>query len=56
MVIETGEHPVKLKDMVTTPAGTTIEGLMELERLGLRAAIISAVTKAAERAKELASA
>jgi len=54
MVIETGEHPVKLKDMVTTPAGTTIEGLMELERLGLRAAIISAVTKAAERAKELA--
>lgn len=54
MVIETGEHPVKLKDMVTTPAGTTIEGLLELERLGLRAAIISAVTKAAERAKELA--
>lgn len=53
MVVETGEHPVKLKDMVTTPAGTTIEGLMELERLGLRAAIISAVTKAAERAKEL---
>ena len=54
MVIETGEHPVKLKDMVTTPAGTTIEGLIELERLGLRAALISAVTKAAERAKELA--
>jgi len=54
MVIETGEHPAKLKDMVTTPAGTTIEGLLELERLGLRAAIISAVTKAAEKAKELA--
>jgi pyrroline-5-carboxylate reductase len=53
MVIGTGEHPAKLKDMVATPAGTAIEGLMELERHGLRAAIISAVTKAAERAKEL---
>jgi len=56
MVVETGEHPAKLKDMVTTPAGTTIEGLLELERYGLRAVIISAVTKAAERAKELAPA
>ncbi len=56
MVVETGEHPAKLKDMVVTPAGTTIEGLLELERSGLRAALISAVSKAAERAKELASA
>jgi pyrroline-5-carboxylate reductase len=54
MVVETGEHPAKLKDMVVTPAGTTIEGLLELERYGLRAVLISAVTKAAERAKELA--
>jgi len=54
MVVETGEHPAKLKDMVVTPAGTTIEGLLELERYGLRAILISAVTKAAERAKELA--
>jgi len=54
MVVETGEHPAKLKDMVVTPAGTTIEGLLELERYGLRAVVISAVTKAAERAKELA--
>lgn len=53
MVVETGEHPAKLKDMVVTPAGTTIEGLLELERGGLRALLISAVTKAAERAKEL---
>jgi len=53
MVIETGEHPAKLKDMVVTPAGTTIEGLLELERSGLRATLIMAVTKAAERAKEL---
>lgn len=54
MVVETGEHPAKLKDMVVTPAGTTIEGLLELERYGLKAALISAVTKAAERAEELA--
>jgi len=54
MVVETGEHPAKLKDMVVTPAGTTIEGLLELERYGLKAVMISAVTKAAERAKELA--
>jgi len=54
MIVETGEHPAKLKDMVVTPAGTTIEGLLELERSGLKAIIIMAVTKAAERAKELA--
>ena len=53
MVIETGEHPAKLKDMVVTPAGTTIEGLLELEKSGLRSALIMAVTRAAERAKEL---
>ncbi len=53
MVVETGEHPIKLKDKVATPAGTTVEGLLELERGGLRATIISAVTKAAERAKGL---
>jgi len=54
MVVETGEHPAKLKDMVVTPAGTTIEGLLELERSGLKATLIMAVTKAAERARELA--
>jgi pyrroline-5-carboxylate reductase len=54
MVVETGEHPAKLKDMVVTPAGTTIEGLLELERSGLKATLIMAVTKAADRAKELA--
>jgi pyrroline-5-carboxylate reductase len=53
MVVETGEHPMKLKDMVATPAGTTVEGLFELEQGRLRAVIISAVTKAAERAKGL---
>lgn len=54
MVVETGEHPAKLKDMVVTPAGTTIEGLLELERSGLKATLMIAVTKAAERSKELA--
>jgi len=53
MVVETGEHPAKLKDMVTTPAGTTIEGLLALEEGKLRAAIINAVTRAAERARQL---
>ena len=53
MVVETGEHPAKLKDMVATPAGTTVEGLLELEKGRLRAVVISAVTKAAERAKQL---
>jgi pyrroline-5-carboxylate reductase len=53
MVAETGEHPAKLKDMVTTPAGTTIEGLLALEEGKLRAVIINAVTKAAERARQL---
>jgi pyrroline-5-carboxylate reductase len=54
MVVETGEHPAILKDMVVSPAGTTIEGLLELERCGFRAVLISAVTKAAERATKLA--
>jgi pyrroline-5-carboxylate reductase len=54
VVVETGEHPAKLKDIVATPAGTTVEGLLELERGRLRATVISAVTRAAERAKELA--
>ncbi len=53
MVVETGEHPMKLKDKVATPAGTTVEGLLELEQGKLRAVIISAVTKAAERARGL---
>ena len=53
MVVETEEHPAKLKDKVATPGGTTVEGLLELEKGGLRAVIISAVTKAAQKAKEL---
>lgn len=55
MVLETSEHPAKLKDLVATLAGTTVCGLFELEQAGLRAASIMAVEKAAARAKELSS-
>jgi len=55
MVLETGEHPAKLKDTVTTPAGCTIDGILELEDGGLRVTLIKAVVKATERAKELLS-
>jgi len=53
MVLETGVHPAALKDMVTSPGGTTIEGLQELERAGVRAALISAVRAATEKSKKL---
>jgi pyrroline-5-carboxylate reductase len=52
-VIITGEHPAKLRDQVTTPAGTTIEGVLELEAGGLRLTLINAVVKAAERSAQL---
>ncbi len=46
-------HPAQLKDMVSSPAGTTIAGLRELERAGLRSALFEAVLRAAERSREL---
>lgn len=55
MVLNTGEHPAMLKDTVTTPAGVTIDGLMELEDGGLRVALIKAVNRATEKSKELSS-
>ena len=55
MVLETGRHPAELKDMVTSPAGTTIAGLHEMERNGVRAALIDAVQAAWLRAEELGS-
>ena len=54
MVIERGEHPAALKDEVTTPAGCTIDGILELEEGGLRVTQIKAVVKATERARGLA--
>jgi len=51
--LETGHHPALLKDAVTTPAGCTIDGILELEEGKLRVTLIKAVVKAAERAKEL---
>ncbi len=54
MVLELGEHPALLKDAVTTPAGCTVDGLLELEEGGLRVTLIKAVMRATERARELA--
>jgi pyrroline-5-carboxylate reductase len=53
MVLETGEHPGTLKDMVTSPGGTTIEGLHELEAAGTRNGLMNAVRAAADKAAVL---
>lgn len=56
MLLQTGRHPAALKDEVTTPAGCTIDGLVELEEGRLRVTLIKAVVRATERARQLAAA
>ncbi len=53
LLLETGEHPGRLKDMVTSPGGTAIAGLHTLEAGGLRTTLINAVETATNRASEL---
>ncbi len=53
MVLDGGIHPAELKDRVSSPAGTTIEGIKELEIRGFRGSVISAVEAASRRSKEL---
>jgi pyrroline-5-carboxylate reductase len=53
MVLESGEHPARLKDQVASPGGTTIAGLYELEAGGLRSCLMAAVEAATNRSQEL---
>ena len=55
MVMETGQHPGALKDMVSSPGGTTIEAVARLEEKGFRDAVISAVRVCAEKSKEMSN-
>ena len=53
LLLETGKHPGELKDMVCSPAGTTIEGIADLERAGVRSTMISATRTCVEKARHL---
>jgi pyrroline-5-carboxylate reductase len=54
MLRKTGEHPVILREAVTSPAGTTISAIRELENHGVRAAFLAAIESARDRSRELA--
>jgi pyrroline-5-carboxylate reductase len=54
MLRDSGEHPVKLREAVTSPAGTTINAIRELENHGVRAAMLAALEAARDRSRELA--
>src|SRR6185312_2655503 len=54
MLLETGAHPALLKDEVTTPAGCTVDGILELEEGGLRVTLVEGVGRATPLARELA--
>jgi pyrroline-5-carboxylate reductase len=53
MLRESGEHPVILREAVTSPGGTTISAIRELERHGVRAAFLAAIEAARDRGREL---
>jgi pyrroline-5-carboxylate reductase len=55
MLRDSGEHPVKLREAVTSPAGTTISAIRELESHAVRAALIAALEAARDRAREIAA-
>ena len=53
LILETGVHPGQLKDMVSSPGGTTIAGIAALEDCGLRRVLMQAVERATLRSREL---
>lgn len=53
LMMETGRHPGELKDMVCSPAGTTIEGVQVLEEMGLRSAVMNAVDACVEKSRNM---
>src|SRR5260370_18322688 len=55
MLRDSGEHPVKLREAVTSPAGTTINAIRELEKHGVRAALLAALEAARDRARQIAA-
>jgi pyrroline-5-carboxylate reductase len=55
MLKDSGEHPVLLREAVTSPGGTTINAIRELERHGVRAAVLAAIEAARDRGRELGS-